>query len=97
MSSNGEDFDMSTDGTRRRIARSFCSAIVSAALVPLVGITSVAACSPEQEAQAHVGVVGREPGYSEEVATVCAAEATTICALQAPRSGSVAAAPSNPH
>jgi|SRR6516162_516835 hypothetical protein len=71
MSSNGEDFDMSTDGTRRRIARSFCSAIVSTALVPLVGITSVAACSPEQEGQAHVAVIGREPGYSLAALRAC--------------------------
>ena len=54
---------MSTDGAQRRIARSFCSAIISAALPPLVGITSAAACDPDREARAHVAVVEREPGY----------------------------------
>ena len=62
---------MSTDGAQRRIARSFCSAIISAALAPFVGITSAAACDPNQEARAHVAVVEREPRYSITALRAC--------------------------
>jgi len=62
---------MSIAGTQRRTSRSICSAIIAAATAPLAEPMSAAACAPEQEAQAHVAVVGREPGYALAALRAC--------------------------
>jgi hypothetical protein len=70
-SSNREDFEMSIDGTQRRTSRSICSAVIAAAAVSLAEPTSATACTPDQEAQAHVAIVGREPGYALAALRAC--------------------------
>ena len=62
---------MSIDGTQDRTSRSICLAIIAAATVSLTEPTSAAACAPDQEAKAHVAVVGREPGYALAALRAC--------------------------